>query len=150
MSHVVSVMVEKDNLYLPTASRIALALIMFALSQLQMMANPGRGVSATSLVALLAVATQCLHVLCMGASIPRKDIQEHVSHAHRRCPSASRSDTISFSSTCGMPWRINWGRCRTTYVAAGPQPPSFLLDAMPPGLRWRVRGLLLWVRINVR
>ncbi len=171
MSHAVSAMVGEDNLCLPTAGIIA-STLMFALSQLRTMANLGRGVSAASLAALLVVVAQCLHALRAGANDPEDEAEERESHADVALAKMGSLASVCFANGSqklllnvrhamadrseAAPGALSvalaaYGAAYVAVcVAAGPRPPSFLFDAVPPGLGRRVGGLLLWVHVAVR
>lgn len=173
MSRSVAAFFGEENICLPTAGAVA-SILMFGLCQFRTMANLGRSVSLASLFALLIVLVQCLfhHRNNMGdaSDVPEtRNIQEeddddgvwgkfsslagigfavgsqklflNIRHELQHRDEASRVLAGSLF-TYGM-----------AYVAvvllAGPDPPSFLFDAIPEGWGRKMAGLLLWFHVAV-
>ena len=173
MSRSVAAFFGEENICLPTAGAVA-SILMFGLCQFRTMANLGRSVSLASLFALLIVLVQCLfhHRNNTGdtTDIPEtRNIQEeddgdgiwgkfsslagigfavgsqklflNIRHELQHRDEASRVLAGSLF-TYGMTYV-------TVVLLAGPDPPSFLFDAIPEGWGRRMAGLLLWFHVSV-
>mmetsp|Transcript_16459 Transcript_16459/g.27067 ORF Transcript_16459/g.27067 Transcript_16459/m.27067 type:complete len:485 (-) Transcript_16459:722-2176(-) len=176
MSHSVKAMAG-DNICLPTAGIYA-SLLMFGLSQIRTMANLGRSISAVSLAALFIVVVQCLYALrgsyseydgeesssaqeevvystdfqralakmsavaSIGFAVGSQKLLLNIRHEMKdRKQAAPGSLSISLS-LFGLAYV-------TVCILAGPDPPSFLFDAIPSGIPRRVGGALLWIHVAV-
>ena len=177
MSHAVSAMAGENNLCIPTAGIIA-STLMFALSQLRTMSNLGRSVSAVSLIALLIVVVQCLYSLRGSADESENEIMEEdlVEYASYTTAEIALSKMSSLAAICfavgsqklllnirhemadrtkaapgalSLSLSIYGSAYILVCLLAGPQPPSFLFDAIPEGWRRQVAGLLLWIHVAV-
>lgn len=179
MSHAVAAMVGEDNLCMPTAGLIA-STLMFAVSQLRTMANLGRGVSAASLAALLIVIAQCLYALRgarddgAASAIAEEEREQLSTHTPGEVALAKMGSVAAICFAVGSQklllnirhemanrddaapgaLSVSLATFGAAYVAvcvaAGPDPPSFLFDAIPEGLGRRIGGLLLWGHVAVR
>ncbi|KAL9179671.1 hypothetical protein ACHAXT_008961 [Thalassiosira profunda] len=177
MSHAVSAMAGENNLCIPTAGLIA-STIMYGLSQLRTMTHLGRSVSAVSLLALLIVVVQCLYSL-RNADESENEIMEE-EEAEYATYSAAEVALAKMSSLAAIAFAVGSQKlllnirhemsdrkkaapgslsiALSTYglaylcvcLLAGPEPPSFLFDAIPEGsLGRRIAGLLLWIHVAV-
>lgn len=176
MSHAVSAMAGEDNLCIPTAGIIA-STIMLGLSQLRTMANLGRSVSFTSLLALFVVVIQCLYALRNGSD--NSFAEENSNAGEDAALTATERILSKFSSIAAIGFAVGSQKLllnirhemsdRTksapqslsialslygfAYIVvcllAGPTPPSFLFDAIPIGTGRRMAGFLLWVHVAV-
>ncbi len=175
MSRSVTAFFGEENICLPTAGAIA-SILMFGLCQFRTMANLGRSVSLASLLALLIVLVQCLfhHRNNTGntTDIPQtRYMQEGDSED-------DDGIWGKFSSLAGIGFAVGSQKLflnirhelqhrdeaskvlagslftyGIAYVAvvllAGPDPPSFLFDAIPEGWGRKIAGLLLWFHVAV-
>jgi len=175
MSRSVAAFFGEENICLPTAGAIA-SILMFGLCQFRTMANLGRSVSLASLLALLIVLVQCLFhhrnntgnntdipqtryiqeeevddddgiwgkfssLAGIGFAVGSQKLFLNIRHELQHRDEASKVLAGSLF-TYGM-----------AYVAvvllAGPDPPSFLFDAIPEGWGRKIAGLLLWFHVAV-
>mmetsp|Transcript_5372 Transcript_5372/g.8234 ORF Transcript_5372/g.8234 Transcript_5372/m.8234 type:complete len:554 (+) Transcript_5372:89-1750(+) len=177
MSHSVKAMAG-DNICLPTAGIFA-SLLMFGLSQVRTMANLGRSISAVSLAALFIVVVQCLYALRGSYYYSEDDeeaaaaAQEDVYSTDFQRTLAKMSAVASIGFAVGSQklllnirhemkdrkqaapgsLSISLSLFGLAYVTvcllAGPNPPSFLFDAIPAGTPRRLGGALLWIHVAV-
>jgi amino acid permease len=170
MSYAVAAMLG-DKICLPWAGVLA-SFLMFALSQLRTMAMLGREASAISLACLFIVLVQCLVAsvnheepaitdtttateLASDSSILRKfsalasigfacgsqKLFLNIRHEMRHKEEAPRTLALSLT-TYGTAYII-------VVIAAGPDPPALLFEAIPEGFSRRTAGLLLWIHVAV-
>eukprot|EP00547_Thalassionema_nitzschioides_P017622 CAMPEP_0194249794 /NCGR_PEP_ID=MMETSP0158-20130606/21378_1 /TAXON_ID=33649 /ORGANISM="Thalassionema nitzschioides, Strain L26-B" /LENGTH=446 /DNA_ID=CAMNT_0038986393 /DNA_START=93 /DNA_END=1430 /DNA_ORIENTATION=+ len=162
MSHAVVAMVG-GNLCLPIAGLLA-STLMFAVSQLRTMEKLGRTASFVSLAALLIVLLQCLaalkHIDQMEIPLPQSNIFSKFSGL-AAIGFAVGSQKLFLNIRHEMRHRYESPKALgyslifyvTAYVViciiAGPNPPSFLFDAIAPGFSRQLGGFLLWVHVVV-
>jgi len=173
MSHAVSA-IFGDTLSYPQAGLIA-STGMFLVSQSRTMARLGRTASILSLTALFIVVVQCL----WAAQVSKASGGFDFSKSNSTTTSSPETSVLRKLSALGsigfavgsqklflnirheLADRSVAPKCLayslsvfgTFYVlivlAAGPNPPSFLFDAIPPGLNRRIAGFLLWAHVVV-
>lgn len=172
MSHAVKA-VAGESICLPVAGLIA-NILMFGISQLPTMASLGRIVSIISILSLAVVVILCLlavhrndrvrflehdddtfsnhsttanflrqsaAISAIGFSVGSQKLFLNIRHEFKDRNEAPKSLGISLVSF-GTIYAI-------VCVAAGPNPPEFLFDAIEGGLARRVAGLMLWLHLAV-
>jgi amino acid permease len=176
MSHAL-VAFSDDTLCLPTAGGLATVFMIAMTSQMRTMARLGRAASIVSLVALAIVVAQCLwaihhqHRPTHAASTSIVTEQPSISPSSSLLRKLSALGSIGFAvgsqklflnirhdladrsdapKTLGLSLSLFGLAYIGLCVGAGPNPPGFLLDAIPPH-SWhrRVAGLLLFVHVIV-
>lgn len=178
MSHAVAAAIGEDYICLPTAGLIA-STGMFVVSQSRTMAKLGRTASVVSLAVLFVVVLQCLWEVQQEQQQQQRDeeprlLSEVPSSAFDSALLLKKfSATGSIGFACGssklflnvrheLQERKNAPRALGLSIAtfgicyvlicllAGPNPPSFLFDAIPKGSYNRhVAGVLLWIHVVV-
>jgi hypothetical protein len=169
MSHAVAAMVGEENICLPMAGILA-STLMFALAQIKTMANLGRGATVVSLTSLAIVVVQCLLAHNNNTAHSTEDASNYVPPKESVTLLRQLSSIASIGFAVGsqklflnirheMKHRQespkSLGVALTVFgsvyvaicVLAGPNPPSFLFDAIPNGTNRRVAGLLLWIHV---
>mmetsp|Transcript_25886 Transcript_25886/g.71094 ORF Transcript_25886/g.71094 Transcript_25886/m.71094 type:complete len:586 (+) Transcript_25886:142-1899(+) len=176
MSRSVAAFIGEDNICMPTAGVIA-STLMFGLCQFRTMAKLGRSVSVASLLAILIVLVQCLfhhrlastdsnivdspetRIMLEGGddnngiwgkcsslagvafAVGSQKLFLNIRHELRHREEASKVLAGSLF-TYGSAYVL-------VVLLAGPDPPSFLFDAIPEGWGRRIAGLLLWFHVAV-
>jgi hypothetical protein len=167
MSHAVSAAFGGGLCY-PTAGLIA-SIAMFVVSQSRTMARLGRAASILSLTALFIVVIQCLWASQLRQTDSNKQEPEDPSD-YSLLRKLSAFGSIGFAvgsqklflnirhelkdrSVAPKSLAVSLTVFGTIYVLivviAGPDPPGFLFDAIPPGLNRRIAGVLLWAHVVV-
>ena len=169
MSHAVVAVFGEDQMCIPMAGLLASA-GMFGVSQLRTMARLGKTASILSLTALFIVVIQCLvalHLQNKNGTIPETASPPE---EHSLLRKFSAFGSIGFAvgsqklflnirheladrSVAPKTLAISLSAFGTFYalivILAGPNPPSFLLDAIKPGWNRRLAGFLLWAHVVV-
>eukprot|EP00978_Attheya_sp_CCMP212_P032373 scaffold126150_cov60-Attheya_sp.AAC.9 len=175
MSHAVSAFLGEDNICLPKAGIIA-STLMFALSQLRTMSKLGRSASIISLTALFIVVVQCLMGIQENTNSDQtSDSSTTVESEENKSPSLLRQlaaiSSIGFAvgsqklllnirhemkdrtkvapGSLGISLALFGTAYVTVCLLSGPDPPSFLFDAIGPGWHRQLAGFLLWVHVAV-
>jgi amino acid permease len=177
MSRSVAAFFGEENICLPTAGAVA-SVLMFGLCQFRTMANIGRSVSLASLFALLIVLMQCLFHHHRKSTVDSSEVPETRNLVEGNDDDNNDGIWGKFSSLAGIGFAVGSQKLflnirhelrhrhkasrvlagslftyGTAYVAvvllAGPDPPSFLFDAIPEGWGRKIAGLLLWFHVAV-
>lgn len=170
MAHAVSAAIGEDKICLPTAGLIA-AIGMLVVSQSRTMAKLGRVASIVSLGVLVIVVLQCLWEIWIQDPMVVVTPVVEPSLLRQLLRTFSATGSIGFAvgsqklflnvrhelihrSEAPQALALSLAFFGSGYIAiclaAGPNPPPFLLDAIPTyTVNRRLAGLLLWIHVVV-